>query len=68
MSGPASLLLSRVLYVSSTNIQKHAIIRQAGPDMSSYPPPTVAQIFGFFVFFCFLDGFAMLLGRGLWFF
>ena len=72
MSGPASLLLSRVFCICGRNIQKTRDNKaEAGPDMSSYPlphpTPIVAQIL-FFVFFCFLDGFAMLLGRTLWFF
>ena len=41
-------------------------------DNESHPgqprPPIVCENFVFFVFFCFLDGFAMVLGRGLWFF
>ena len=69
MSGPASLLLSRVFCICGRNIQKtRDNKREAGPDMSSYTlphtTPIVVQIFGFFWFFlvfsmvllCFWEG------------
>ena len=71
MFGPASLLLSRkcclvcCFCMFLPEIRKaRDNKREAGPDMSSSPPPIVAQIFGFFVFFlvfsmvllCFWEG------------
>ena len=64
MSGQASLLLSRVFCICGGNIQKtRDNKREAGPDMSSSPPPIVAQIFGFFDFFWFSRWFCYAFGK-----
>ena len=69
MFGPAPLLLSRkccllcCFYMFLPEIRKaRDNKREAGPDMSSSPPPIVAQIF----VFCFLDAFATLVLLCFW--
>ena len=69
MSGPASPLLSRVFCMFLPQIQKKRDNeREAVPDMSSFPPPIVAQIFGFFVFFLFSRWFCYAFGKDPLFF
>ena len=70
MFGPASLLLSRkcclvcCFCMFLPEIRKaRDNKREAGPDMSSSPPPIVAQIFGFFVFFWFSRWFCYAFGK-----
>ena len=62
---PASLLLTRVFCMFLPQIQKtRDNEREAGPDMISFPPPIVAQIFGFFGFFWFSRWFCYAFGKG----
>ena len=64
MSVPASLLLSRVFCMFLPQIQKtRDNEREAGPDMSSSPPPIVTQIFGFLGFFWFSRWFCYAFGK-----
>ena len=62
---PASLLLSLVFCMFLPQIQKtRDNEREAAPDMRSFPPPIVAQIFGFFGFFWFSRWFCYAFGKG----